>query len=274
MKLTLLGTGTPRRDVQRAGPSQHLQLGATTALVDCGNGAVRRMTEAGLDPNVDYLFITHLHSDHTIDLAHVLITGWIEYRKQPWRIVGPAGTREFVGRVIHAFEEDIRVRRLYDRVGAEVMTPLIQEVGGGDTVTGGSWQATAIEVEHGYVKPALGYKFAGDGAPIVISGDTRPCDAIMQAAQGAGLLVHEMSTWNPDHCDKHGPGSEGLTEFQQRIAQSHSCVHDVGKLAEQAGVPRLAVSHMSPGVVEARVQDVVSKDYRGAFVVGRDLMTL
>jgi ribonuclease Z len=274
LKLTLLGTGNPQPSPQRAGPSQHLQLGDTSVLVDCGNGAARRMVEAGIDYNVDYVFITHMHSDHTIDLAHLLISGWIQYRKKPWRIVGPARTQDFVDRLLHAFEEDIRIRRFYDRVGAEVVTPIVQEVAHGDVVEGDGWRATTIEVEHGYVVPALGFRFDADGRAIVISGDTGPCDALIEASQGADVLVHEMNSVQPDKCNKHGPAAEGLTEFQRRIADSHTCPHEVGGVAARANVKHLILSHLGGHVDEPAVRKVIEETYTGPLTVGYDLLTV
>jgi ribonuclease BN (tRNA processing enzyme) len=274
VKLTLLGTGMPWPNPLRAGPSQHLQLGDTSVVVDCGNGAARRMVEAGIDYNVDYVFITHMHSDHTIDLAHLLISGWIQYRKKPWRIVGPSNTQEFVNRLLHAFEEDIRIRRLYDRVGAEVMTPIVQEVQHGDVIEGDGWRSTAIEVEHGYVKPALGFRFDGDGRKLVISGDTAPCDALVEASGDADVLVHEMTAGLPDQCDKHGPSSKDLNEFRQRIAASHTCSHEVGKVAADAGARHLVLSHLSPRLDEAAARGVIEQDYGGQVTFGYDLLTL
>ena len=91
MELTLLGTGTPQPSPQRAGPSNHLRIGGESVLVDTGTGCVRRMVEVGQDTaELDYIFLTHMHSDHTIDLAHVLLTGWIRYRKRPFTVIGPA----------------------------------------------------------------------------------------------------------------------------------------------------------------------------------------
>ena len=76
MELTLLGTGTPHPNPLRADPSQHIQLGSSSVLVDCGSGVARRMVEGGKHPvELDYIFVTHMHSDHTIDLAHLLISG-------------------------------------------------------------------------------------------------------------------------------------------------------------------------------------------------------
>lgn len=274
MKLTLLGTGMPWPNPLRAGPSQHLQLADTSLVVDCGNGAARRMVEAGIDYNVDYVFITHMHSDHTIDLAHLLISGWIQYRKKPWHIVGPANTQEFVNRILHAFEEDIRIRRLYDRVGEAVMTPIVQEVGHGEAIEGGGWRASVIEVEHGYVKPALGFRFDSEGRSIVISGDTGPCEALIEASQGADVLVHEMTAGEPDQCDKHGPGSEDLSEFRQRIAASHTCAHEVGVVATRANVGQLVLSHLSPRLDEDAARSVIEKDYGGILTFGQDLLSV
>lgn len=135
MELTLLGTGTPQPSPERAGPSNHLRIGGESVLVDTGNGCVRRMVEMGEDTvDLDYIFLTHMHSDHTIDLAHVLLTGWIRYRKRPFTVVGPARTRDFVERLVHAFEEDIRIRRLNERVGEDVMDVRVVEVSHGDHV--------------------------------------------------------------------------------------------------------------------------------------------
>ena len=198
MELTLLGTGTPMPNPERAGPSNHLRIGGQSVLVDTGTGCVRRMVEMGEDTtNLDYIFITHMHSDHTIDLAHVLITGWIRYRKTPFTIIGPARTRDFVDRLIHAYEEDIRIRRLRDRVGEDVMNVRVIEVGDGDHFEGNGWRATALEVEHGYVKPALGFVFEEDSSKLVISGDTAVSDAIIDASSTAGLLVHELMQTQP-----------------------------------------------------------------------------
>ena len=274
MKLTLLGTGMPWPNPLRAGPSQHLQLGYASVLVDYGNGAARRMVDAGIDYNVDYVFLTHMHSDHTVDLAHLLISGWIQYRKQPWRIIGPPYTKEFVARILHAFEEDIRLRHLHDRVGDDVMRPIVQEIGDGDVVEGEGWRATAIEVEHGYVKPSLGFRFEAAGRSIVISGDTAPCDALVEAAQGADVLVHETTAADPERCEKHGPASENLTVFRQRIAASHTCCHEAGMVAARAGVKRLVLSHLPPRFDEAAALAAIRADYDGPSELGHDLLAI
>lgn len=280
MELTLLGTGTPHPNPLRAGPSQHVQIGDASVLVDCGSGAARRMVEVGKHPvELDYIFVTHMHSDHTIDLAHLLISGWIRNRPKPYTIVGPPQTQEFVDRLIHAYEFDIKLRRLHDRVGDEVMTPNVIEVSDGETVTGSDWQARAVEVDHGYVKPALGFVFEQDKSKLVISGDTSPCDAIIKAATGADLLVHELTQGRPAEeanfvVDSDGKEIQTAPEIRNRIADSHTAPDQLGPLAQESGVPRLVASHLSGNMDEAWATGVITSTYKGDFKVGYDLLQL
>ena len=280
MELTLLGTGTPHPNPLRAGPSQHIQLGESSILIDCGSGAARRMVEVGKHPvELDYIFITHMHSDHTIDLAHLLICGWIANRPKPYTIVGPPQTQEFVNRLIHAYEFDIKLRRLHDRVGDEVMTPNVIEINDGDTITGADWQATAIEVDHGYVKPALGFVFDQDKSKLVISGDTAPCDAVIKAATGADLLVHELTQGRPSNeanymVDPHGNQLQTQPEIRNRIADSHTAPDQLGVLAQESGVPHLVVSHLPGNFDEPWATGVITSTYTGKFNVGHDLLQL
>ena len=279
MELTLLGTGTPSPSPQRAGPSNHLRIGGQSVLVDTGNGCLRRMMEIGEDATgLDYIFITHMHSDHTIDLAHVLITGWIRYRKRPFTVVGPARTGDFVERLIHAFEEDIRIRRLHDRVGEDVMDVRVIETGHGDRIEGDGWRATALEVEHGYVKPALGFVFEEDRSRLVISGDTAVSDAVIEAASTSDMLLHELMQTQPhrggpapDGRDYHEVDRENLTEFARRIANSHTCPHGLAEVAARSGVPRLVATHMSD-LDEQWSREVIGANYTNALTFGEDLM--
>lgn len=272
MELTLLGTGNPHPSAERAGPSQHLSIGGSSVLIDTGNGACRRMMEVDLEPaEVDTIFITHMHSDHTIDLAHALITGWIRFRKSPVTIVGPAQTREFVDRLLHAFEFDIKLRRLHDRVGEEIMHVEVIEVADGDTYETNGWRATAIEVDHGYVKPALGFVFEEDNRKLVLSGDTGPCDAILNASAGADVLVHELMRAN-DAGDPHGAALEAIPELRRRILQSHTCPHEIAPIATEADVPRLVLTHLPADPNEAWCRDIIEKVYKGETLLGHDLL--
>jgi len=274
MDITLLGTGNPQPNLRRAGPSNHLAIGKQSVLLDCGSGTVHQLVKAGRDAkDLDYLFITHMHSDHTVDIAHVLITGWIRYRDKPIRIVGPPQTKEFVARVLHAFEFDLRLRRLEDRVGKNIMAIEITEVSDGDVFEADGWKATAVEVEHGYVKPSLGFVFDDGKAKIMVSGDTTGCDAVRDASRGVDLLVHELMR-DSESGDPHDDKLAAVPELRRRIIESHTCPHQLGPIARTADVPRLALTHMSAATDDAWVRDIIANDYKGEIIMGEDLTTI
>jgi ribonuclease Z len=274
MELTLLGTGTPNPSSIRAGPSQLVQVGGASLLVDCGSGTCRRLLEAGSGAkDIDILFVTHMHSDHTIDLAHLLIEGWRMYRNKPIKIIGPTGTKTFVERIIHAFEVDIKLRHLEERVGSELMHVEVVEVGHGDAYEGDVWKATAIEVEHGYVKPALGFVFEEANKKLVISGDTTPCQAVTDAAKGADLLVHELTQARRDS-DPHLIAMEDMPDLRRRIIESHTCPHGLGPIAKEADVPKLILSHLPAQPDEEWLRETIGSTYKGEVIIGQDLLRL
>ena len=97
MKLTLLGTGCPKVDFERFGPSNIISTNKSNILVDCGSGVTQRLDQAKISlKNIDALFLTHLHSDHVIDLYQLIISSWHSYRTKPWKIYGPIGTKKSI----------------------------------------------------------------------------------------------------------------------------------------------------------------------------------
>lgn len=274
MDITLLGTGNPQPNPLRAGPSNHLAIGDQSVLLDCGSGTIHQMVKAGLEPReVDHLVLTHMHSDHTVDIAHVLITGWIRYRTKPIKIVGPPQTREFVERILHAFEFDLRLRRLDDRVGKDVMTVEVTELSDGESYETDSWKMTAVEVDHGYVKPSLGFVFNDGKAKVMVSGDTTGCDAVREASRGVDLLVHELMRDSASG-DPHDDELAAVPELRRRIIESHTCPHQLGPIARDADVPRLALTHMSAATDAGWIKDALTQDYKGEVIMGEDLLKI
>jgi ribonuclease BN (tRNA processing enzyme) len=275
MRLTLLGTGNPRPNPRRAGPSQHISVGGASLLVDCGSGVVRRMVEASIAPEaVRYLFITHHHSDHNVDLGHLLITGWVLGRREPITVVGPPGTAEYVRRVLHAHEFDIRVRQFHERLPAAALDVPVREVAPGEAVAGDGWRVVPVAVDHRVVVPAYGYRVEDErGRALVVSGDTAPCDAMIREAATAAVLVHELNNAGPYNPLPDDATPAQRAHFAERW-ESHTSAEQVGKLAEQAGVPTLVLSHLPPTMDAAWVQATVAADYRGEIVVGEDLLVV
>jgi ribonuclease BN (tRNA processing enzyme) len=275
LRLTLLGTGNPRPNPRRAGPSQHVAVGGGSLLVDCGSGVVRRMVEAGIPPErVDYVFITHHHSDHNVDLGHLLISGWVLGRRTPLTLVGPPGTAEYLRRVLHAHEFDLGVRRFRERLPAEALAVPVRELAAGEPVEGDDWRVTAVEVDHRVVVPAYGYRVEdARGRALLISGDTAPCDAVVAAARGAAVLVHEVNNAGPYQPLPDGATAAQREHFRERW-ESHTSAEQVGQVASRADVPTLVLTHLPPTMDPAWVRATVAADYRGELVLGEDLLAL
>src|SRR5215475_8319083 len=107
--VVMLGTGTPLPDPARSGPATAIVANETAYLVDAGTGVVRRAAAArdkgvkALEPtNLRIAFLTHLHADHTLGLADLILTPWIMGRKEPLELYGPTGTRDMVGHILEA----------------------------------------------------------------------------------------------------------------------------------------------------------------------------
>ena len=113
MRLTLLGTGCPSVDIKRFGPSNLINSNRAALLIDCGSGVTQRLKQANFSTaKIDALFLTHLHSDHVIDLYQLIISSWHSYRIKPWKIYGPIGTKKFVYSTMKTWksERDLRIK--------------------------------------------------------------------------------------------------------------------------------------------------------------------
>ena len=274
MKLTLLGTGAPPPDPKRRGPSEVIEVGPSALLFDCGSGVAQRLVEAGIaGGHLQQVFITHLHSDHIIDLAQLLYCGWImQWWQRPPPIAGPPGTRSFIERLLHAYEYDIEVRRRGEGLPLEALLPAIEEVEEGWIAEGDDWQVRAFRVNHEPVDEAFGYRIEAGGAAIVLSGDTRPSENLVRHAQGADLLLHEVYGREGAQRRRQGVTDPATLARWDLIDGYHTASDEVGRVAREAGAQRLVLNHvlLRGGSAQA-LQEEVERDYRGA-VLGEDLM--
>jgi ribonuclease Z len=270
MKVTLLGTGAPRPDPRRRGPSQLIDVSGERFLVDCGSGVVCQVVAAGVSPlDVHNVFITHHHSDHTIDLGHLLLTRWIMGQNAPLRVWGPAGAHRYVDDLLRLHAWDIEVRRKHQdgRPGPRVE---VHELIPGVVYESSAARITAFLVEHLPVEPAFGFRLDGGGRSIAISGDTRPCDNLIAHCRGIDTLIHECTdvttlSLNP------GGGFPSLEAQTARLGSYHTLPDQVGKVAATAGVKTLVLSHLLGRAEPAALADIVARDFAGEIVVGEDL---
>jgi len=275
LRITLLGTGAPRPSKARAGPSILVEAGPTKILVDAGRGTAERLWGIGgrdLLSGVDIVLLTHLHSDHLVGLPELWLDGWLFGRKAPLRLDGPPGTAALASNLEKAFAFDVETRRDKDEhlpgagavLDARDLTPdAIVEIGG--------VKITAFAVDHGPVKPAYGYRIDYAGRSVVLSGDTRYSENLIEHAKGCDVLIHEVIATDVERrlSQLRDPA------LTQRIIDHHTTPEEAGRVFA-AVKPKLAVySHIVPPPTTAKdLEGPTRKTYAGPLVVGEDLMVI
>jgi len=276
-KVTLLGTGSPQPVMKRFGPGVLVQAGSQTLLIDCGRGVTQRLYQMGVKLGAaDKLFLTHLHSDHIVGIPDLWLTGWLEIpaaqRNGPFRVFGPAGTRNLMENLEKAFEWDIQTRIADQKLAKENVAVVVTEISEGVVYERSGVKVTAFEVDHGeLVKPAFGYRVDYGGRSVVVSGDTKFNENLIRHATNTDLLIHQVAA-------VRGPLAEVAT-FKVILAH-HTKPEEAGIVFARTK-PKLAVFyHFSllgtpqvPPLTEQEVLDLARKNYSGPLLAGEDMMT-
>lgn len=270
-RIVLLGTGNPAPLPDRSGPATAIVVNDVAYLVDLGPGVVRRASAAFLDKDVKALeptklrvaFITHLHSDHTVGYPDLIFTPWTVGRRVPLEVYGPRGLQAMTKHLLEAYRVDIETRTNPDgnqrgfpeghKVNAHEIKPgLIYK---DENVT-----VTAFATKHDM--ESYGYRFDTPDRSIVISGDTNPTQATIDACRGCDVLIHEA----------HTPAwlSTRPETFQRFSARYHTTTPELAELARKAKPRLLILYHYASLSPEELVSDMLVR-YSGHFVVGRDL---
>ena len=272
MKLTLLGTSCPTVDQYRYGPAALVRTDRTSLLIDCGSGVTQRLLEAG-NPgcNIDALLITHLHSDHIVDLYQLVVSGWHQGRHAALKVFGPPGTKEYITALMEVWRKEREQRIAHEKrpsnVGLEVS---IVELEPGQVLQFNDIRCQVIKVDHRPVRHAFGFAFEADGTKAVFSGDTTYAPTLVEAARGADVLVHEV--FIHDELTSLSGGNRSL-EGTRNVASYHTLSDVVGKVAHEADVGCLILTHFVPprfdrGGLLAQVR----ADYAGPVIIGEDLL--
>jgi ribonuclease BN (tRNA processing enzyme) len=280
-QVVLLGTGTPAVDPDRSGPSTAIVVNDTPYLVDAGAGVVRRAKSALVDKGVAALdpiklrvvFFTHLHSDHTVGYPDLILTPWVIGRRAPLEVYGPTGIKAMTEHLSEAYKLDFEARqrdRALYTVGAfpEAHAVNASEIKPGVVYKDANVTVTAFATKH--TMESYGYRFDTADRSIVVSGDTNPTQATIDACNGCDVLVHEVLTldWLSRRSD-----------FNEYAARHHTTTTQLVELATKARPRLLILSHTSlslrPSVDSERSSPATMlremAKYTGQVVVGRDL---
>jgi len=269
-KVTLLGTGSPQPRMDRFGPSILVEAGDKKFLFDCGRGAAQRIEQLRIPfSEIDALFLTHLHSDHIVGIPDLWLTGWARGRKVPLEVWGPDGTKAMMSHLAEAYQFDIQIRQIDDKLPLQGVAVVANDVQQGVVYDRAGIKITAFLVDHGVVKPALGYRVDFAGHSVVLSGDTRYSENLIRFSQKADVLIHEVI----DPATFRGKNPTMSAERLQAIVGHHTTAELAGTIFTQVK-PKLAVySHIVPGDSTDLVP-LTRKTYFGPLEVGEDLMSL
>jgi ribonuclease Z len=273
MDLTLLGTGCPQVDPKRMGPANLVRHGVQAFLVDCGSGTTQRLVEAGSAGRaLDAVFLTHLHSDHVVDLYQLFVSSWHQGRTVPQRLFGPPGIKRFVDGLFALWRPELEQRIAHEkRPNMDGLKVEVTEFAAGEIYDAGGVTVRAVEVAHQPVKFAYGFVFEASGRRLAFSGDTAYCPALIESARGADVLVHECFIHGVMKPLKGIRTEEGI----RNVASYHTLSSEVGKVASAAGVRCLVLNHFVPTQFDRNgVLAEVRRDYAGPIVIGEDLMRL
>ena len=279
-QVVMLGTGTPIPDPDRSGPAVAIVVDSVAYLFDAGTGAVRRAAAAGRNgvkafasrtmgsqPRVifDRVFLTHLHSDHTLGLADVIFTSWIQGRTTPLDVYGPPGTGALVSGILDGNELDI-AERLASSAGPpkDGWRAVAHEIGAGEVYRDARIAVRAFAVPHGGWEHSFGYRIETPDKVIVLSGDTRSHPSIADQCRGCDMLIHEVYS------------ESGFTTLpaQRKLyhASAHTSATQVGDIATRARPKLLVLYHqLFFGASDTTLLAEVRSRYAGRVVSAKDL---
>jgi ribonuclease Z len=273
MEIVFLGTGCPVVSTERYGPAQLILAEGARILVDCGSGVTQRLVAAGTPGrDLDALLLTHLHSDHLVDLYQLVVSSWHQGRDRPLPVYGPPGTRRYVDGLMALWEPELSLRIAHEkRPSTDALKVEVTEIAAGQTLAFGGLAVEVVEVDHKPVRHAFGFVFRAGGCTLALSGDTRRCAALIAAARGADLLVHEVFV------HREMPVVPGVrsAETVANVAGYHTLSSEVGKIAAAAGVKALALTHFVPPAADrAALLAEVAADFGGPLVLAEDLLRI
>jgi ribonuclease BN (tRNA processing enzyme) len=280
MRVVLLGTkgGPPLSRSGRSNSSTALVINDTAYIVDCGYGVSRQLVSSGIGlGRVGYVFITHLHSDHTLEYGTLLYNTWLTPKPRKIDVYGPKGLADMTHAFMKSQEFDIDTR-----IADEGMSDLRNNVtvheqeNSGLVMENADVRITCCRVPHPPIIDSFAFRFDSPDRSVVISGDTAFSPELIKLATDADVLIHEAL---------YLPGVDGIvkratnaTRLREHILASHTSTEDVGRVAAEANVKTLVLNHLIPGddpsISAEQWMAGLRKHYAGPVIIGHDLLEI
>ena len=270
IKITILGSGTPRVNIDRFSQSILVEHKNDKFLFDAGRGALLRLNQSRILPNeINNIFFTHLHSDHILGFSDILMTGWVYHRQKPLNVFGPPGTTNFIDSTIKSFEEDIKVRSLPpEKLDINNLKSNIEIIFDGYTYKKNGLTVETFAVKHEPFTYAFGFKIFNDKYCMVISGDTTYSEQVIEKAKNCDLLIHEIAHASENTLEKY-PKAKGVISYHSDASQVSKIINTVK--------PRLTIlNHVLSldGSSDDQILSDIKKNTNHKVLIAKDLMTI
>ena len=254
--------------------SMLVQMGGMNILVDAGLGASRGVCDQGVAlSQIDLILITHLHSDHYLELGPLFHTAWTSGLKRPIPVIGPAGLRHYWRHFVKSMAFDVELR-IHDEGRCDFASLCtLQTIEEGTIFSHNGLRIEAMRNEHPPIGESFALRLESDGKRLVLSGDTAFMPEMIEFAKDADLLVHEALL--PDGVEALIARVPNADErLRTHLYRSHTSAGDVGRIAQEAGVKKLALNHFvpdgDPDFSDADWSGEVRKHWSGPLILGTD----
>lgn len=290
IRVFTLGTASPiPDDYNQTGTA--VFAGGFFFLFDVGDGVVKEAEKLRLPlPSLSAVFISHWHSDHYIELPHVINRTWQLGRSAKLDVHGPKGLDSILFNT-HAFLLHENLNRVAHH-GDSVMNTSIAGTNAFEIETGtqdfavlfekNDVKITTFEVCHPPIEPSYGFKIEYKGKSLVISGDTKEdCDNVKRFAAAADMLIHEamlkdvfFKSSEMNNGASNSWGNRRNAKIAEDITEYHTSPLHVGKLANEAQVKSLVLNHFAPVpsniILSRRYRFAVRRNYKGPLKLAKD----
>ncbi len=265
INFTFLGTGTPRPDIDKLGPSILIKNGDQEILLDAGRGTSIRLNQIGNDfLKVNRVFISHLHYDHIIGLPDFWLTSNLWQKKDNMNIYGPKGIKKFCQNIINSYTEDINYRyekNNYSKLKCHSFDTL--PLG----VKSGRITINFFKNSHGHIEESYGFKIKFNNKTVVYSGDTSYSQNVIDAAKNCDILIHEVIASSKKIYDDN-------TKLR-KVFETHTNINQLIKILNITNPKLTILNHaLLFDISESEVLNKIKKEYNGDIIFSKDLMSV